>query len=77
MPAGRIDERQTKAYSIFAMAVEAFRRKSWDEAIEGFQETIDILGNDGPSAFYIKLCEQYKEFDPGELWDGVIQMEKK
>ena len=71
------DERQTKAYSIFAMAVEAFRRKSLDEAIEGFQETIDILGNDGPSAFYIKLCEHYKETVPGELWDGVIQMEKK
>ena len=71
------DERQTKAYSIFAMAVEAFRRKSWDEAIEGFQETIDILGNDGPSAFYIKLCEHHKETVPGELWDGVIQMEKK
>jgi hypothetical protein len=61
----------------FTVALELFRKRSWDEAIGEFKETINILGSDGPSEFYIKLCRQNKEFDPGELWDGVILMEKK
>jgi adenylate cyclase len=71
------NEQQRSAYVFFTVALELFRKRSWDEAIEEFQETINILGSDGPSEFYIKLCKQNKEFDPGELWDGVILMEKK
>ena len=71
------NEQQRKAYVVFTVALELFRKRSWDEAIGEFQETINILGSDGPSEFYIKLCRQNKEIDPGELWDGVIAMEKK
>jgi adenylate cyclase len=71
------NEQQRRAYVVFTVALELFRRRSWDEAVEEFQETIDILGSDGPSDFYIKLCRQNKELIPGALWDGVIQMEKK
>jgi adenylate cyclase len=71
------NEQQRKAYVVFTVALELFRKRSWDEAIGEFQETINSLGSDGPSEFYLKLCRQNKEFDPGELWDGVIPMEKK
>lgn len=71
------DEQQMVAFTMFAKALEAFRGQSWDEAIRGFRETIEILGTDGPSDFYIKLCKQNKEIAIGELWDGVIHMEKK
>jgi adenylate cyclase len=71
------NEQQRSAYVFFTVALELFRKRSWDEAIGEFKETINILGSDGPSEFYIKLCRQNKEFDPGELWDGVILMEKK
>jgi adenylate cyclase len=71
------DERQMMAHKIFADALQAFTRRSWDEAIDGFQKTIEILGKDGPSNFYIKLCKYDKEHEPGELWDGVVRMEYK
>jgi adenylate cyclase len=71
------NERQRRAYVVFTVALELFRKRSWDEAIEEFHEAIDILGSDGPSDFYIKLCRHNKELIPGELWDGVIHMEKK
>jgi adenylate cyclase len=71
------DERQMRAYAVFADALSAFTRRSWDEAINGFQKTIEILGEDGPASFYIKLCKYDKEHEPGELWNGVINMEYK
>lgn len=71
------DKRQMEAYALFGMALDAFRRQSWDEAIKGFHETMEILDGDGPSDFYIKLCSYNKDHEPGGLWDPVIHMEKK
>jgi adenylate cyclase len=71
------DEKQRGACAIFAEAMGAFRRQSWDEAIEKFYQCMENLEEDGPSLFYVRLCEQYRENPPGEPWDGVIHMEKK
>ena len=65
------------AYAIFDWALNAFRNQSWDEAIEGFYYAMEILGDDGPSEFYIKLCKENKSFANGELWDGVVRIGKK
>jgi adenylate cyclase len=71
------DERQVEAYAVFGMALDAYRRQSWDEAARGFRETAGILGRDGPSDFYIRLCAYNKDHEPGGVWDPVIHMEKK
>jgi adenylate cyclase len=55
----------------------AFRRQSWNEATEKFHQCIENLGKDGPSLFYVGLCEDYRENPPEEAWDGVVHMEKK
>ncbi|NIO05579.1 MAG: CHASE2 domain-containing protein [Proteobacteria bacterium] len=71
------DEKQRGFCEIFAEAMGAFRRQSWDEATEKFHQCIENLGEDGPSRFYIRLCEQYRQTPPEEPWDGVVHMEKK
>ncbi len=71
------NEQQKKVCGIFAEALDAFRRKSWDEAIQKFNESDKKAGGDRPSLFYINLCRQLKEKPPEELWDGVIHMDKK
>ena len=73
------DETQRQACAIFAEALAAFRRQSWDEAREKFRECIETLEleADGPSQFYITLCEQYLKNPPQETWDGVVTLEKK
>lgn len=71
------DEKQRRACEIFADALSAFRRQSWDEAIEKFNQCIEEFVEDGPSHFYIKLCKNYKMNPPGEPWDEVVHMEKK
>jgi len=71
------DEQQRDACAIFSGALDAFWRRSWDEAIRGFHEAIKVLGKDGPSTFYLDLCEHHKEDPPGESWEGAVHMDKK
>jgi adenylate cyclase len=77
---GRLEESDStlrNACAVFAQALGAFRRQSWDEAIEKFNQSIEAFGEDGPSRFYLRHCENYKKNPPGEPWDAVIHMEKK
>jgi adenylate cyclase len=71
------DDLKRQACAAFAEAREAFKHRSWEEASQKFHQVIDRFGADGPSAFYIKLCEQYQNNPPSESWNGVIRMEKK
>ncbi len=71
------DQKQKTSAEIFADALGAFRRRSWDEAAEKFQRIRENSGSDGPAVFYLKLCEQYEKNPPGENWDGVIVLEEK
>jgi len=71
------DENQRRACALFAEALGAFRRQSWDEAVEQFHQCIETLGKDGPSHFYITLCEQYSKSPAQETWDEVVTLEKK
>ena len=68
---------QTRAIESFAEGLCAFRERSWDAAIDSFRRSLDILGDDEPSRFYIDLCEAHKSKPPQEAWDGVIQMDRK
>jgi len=71
------DEKLRGACAAFAEGLEAFRRRSWEEAMEKFHLTIKNIGEDGPSLFYQELCRQYIENPPEEKWAGVVNMDKK
>jgi adenylate cyclase len=71
------DERQKDACATFAEGLAAFQQGAWDEARGMFQRVNDSLGEDGPSRFYLDLCENYRKSPPDQPWDGVVRMEKK
>lgn len=71
------EEKQRRGCEIFADALNAYRRQSWYEAIEKFNKCREEFKEDGPSLFYINLCEQYKKNPPAEPWNGVVYMDKK
>ena len=68
---------RTGACAIFAEALQAFRRQSWDVAKAKFHQHTKNSGEYGLSNYYLKLCEQYEKNPPGEGWDGVIDLEEK
>jgi adenylate cyclase len=71
------DTAHQKACAFFAEALMAFRKQSWDEAIEKFGRAGECFGQDGPSAFYVRLCREYRANPPGPMWDGAVHMERK
>ena len=75
--ADEVDDTRKKSAENFTQGLDAFRRRSWDEAAEKFHRAIENSPNDGPAHFYAKLCEEYKINSPGDAWDGVIVLEEK
>jgi adenylate cyclase len=74
----QVEQRQREACAIFAEGLTAFRNSSWDQARAAFQKCIDVTENDGPSQFYLTLCDQYLKTPPSEEpWDAVVTLEKK
>jgi adenylate cyclase len=71
------DERLVDLRGKFAAGLESFRRRSFDAAMRIFGETDRCAGGDGPSAFYRRLCGEYRKNPPGEPWDRAIRMDRK
>jgi adenylate cyclase len=70
-------EAQQRACEIFREALSDFKSRSWEKAIENFRESLRVLGQDGPSLFYVRLCESYISNPPEQSWDGLIRMDRK
>ena len=73
------DQQRIKCMT-FAKVLDPFRKGYWkeaEEAIEKFQESIKSYGKDGPSLFFLDLCQKYMKNPPGEPWDGVVRVEGK
>jgi hypothetical protein len=58
-------------------ALGFYGNRSGEEAEEAFRRCLEIEDKDGPSHFYLKLCEESKENPPGEPWDGVVHLDRK
>jgi adenylate cyclase len=71
------NEQQRSLCASFSEALDAFSRQSWEEATGKFNDLMNRCGKDGPSLFYLKLCNQYRAEPPGESWNGVVYIDKK
>ncbi len=76
----RIEEagkHQRNLCTIFTQGLDAYYKQSWEEAIQAFHASTKAHKEDGPSTFYLHLCEKYRTNPPGEMWDGLIHLENK
>jgi len=71
------NEKQRSLGSVFARALDAYQRQSWKEAMHLFQKTTQIYGQDGPSRFYLKLCENNRSKSLSNEWDGTVYLNSK
>jgi adenylate cyclase len=69
--------RRSELLDEFAWALDAFRSRAWDESARGLDKLVERHGNDGPSLFYRKLCDEYRVHPPGQGWSGVVRLDKK
>tara|TARA_B100000683_G_C12441594_1_gene536346 strand:- start:589 stop:1458 length:870 start_codon:yes stop_codon:yes gene_type:complete len=83
---GKTEEDLLTLQSLFHEALDLYRNQKWDEAIEGFNKSLeyenkrfpDLEGKKtNPSLIYIDRCNQFKENPPPEDWDGVFTLTSK
>jgi len=63
--------------AVFTEGLDAYEKQSWEDAIKAFDEVTKTHKEDGPSMFYLHLCEKYKFNPPDEMWDGVVVLHTK
>jgi adenylate cyclase len=70
-------EQQKDLCTIFRQGLNFYYKQSWQQAIKTFYESMKIHKKDGPSTYYLHLCEKHKANPPGEKWDGLIHLQNK
>lgn len=66
-----------KAGKIYSNGIEKYLARQWDEAIDLFNQVLEIIPNDGPSKVYIERCVLFKQTPPPEKWDGRFVLKTK
>ncbi len=61
----------------FALGIEAFCERRWQEAGAAFARVLEVEPGDGPSRFYATRCERLGLDPPGEGWSPTIRIESK
>ncbi len=72
-----VDGRLLETVTLYAQALQAYRNREWDGAIDLFSEALKITPDDGPSAAMLARCRQFKESPPEKDWDGTFAMSSK
>ena len=71
------DEAKVALSETFSRALEAYRGRLWNIAIDLFENILAVNADDGPSLFYLKLCREYILRPPPEEWDGSVTLGAK
>ena len=61
----------------FGRSMQLFNSRDWHSARESFKQCHDEFNQDGPSAYFITLCESYIQQPPKADADLIIQVNKK
>jgi adenylate cyclase len=71
------DLRRPEPVADFAAALEAFERRHWAAAAQGFDAVLARRPLDGPASFYRRCCEQYLSGTAAPTAQGAIRLESK
>jgi adenylate cyclase len=68
---------QKSLCALFSQALDAYERQSWEEAIDLFNQAINVYGKDGPSLFYLKEVQRYRDNPLDAKWNGIVCLNNK
>ena len=61
----------------FAQALHEFNARRFNVAQSGFAQILKQFPLDGPSRYYLNLCERYLAQPPDAAWDGVVRVAER
>jgi adenylate cyclase len=74
---GTLPQKVYDAIDLYNKGMEMFAEHQWKKAMKFFNESLEILPDDGPSKTYIARCEEFMKKPPSKKWDGVYSMKSK
>jgi adenylate cyclase len=63
--------------NFFRYGLKCYRERRWDDAVNAFEEALNLNPADFLSIMYLQRCEHLKKNPPPEDWNGVWVMETK
>lgn len=72
--AGSVETAEVELMQAFASTLAAFRAHQFSAAHAGFADILKCFPLDGPTRYYLLLCERYGAQSPATNWDGVINI---
>jgi adenylate cyclase len=68
---------QKQLVEVFHQALDRFENRDWNQAIEGFKESLSIVKDDAPSQKYLDRSIDSLVNPPPDTWDGVYNLTEK
>jgi len=73
----KVSETFLKMLDIYDKGIQYYKDQDFNEAIDCFEECLNIIPEDPPSVEYRSRCIEYKFNSPGPDWDGITVMTEK
>lgn len=70
-------EQQKRLLEQYNKALNLYKQREWEKALNEFKKALEIVPDDGPSKLYIERCLEYMKNPPPSDWDGVFVMKTK
>ncbi|MGF1614679.1 MAG: CHASE2 domain-containing protein [Gammaproteobacteria bacterium] len=67
-----VDDATRALHVAFARALTTFRAQHFAQARQAFRQLLLRYPQDGPSRFYLELCQRFGQQPPRPDWDGII-----
>lgn len=74
---GEIDTVTKELINKYTIALEAYRSRQWDNAIDLLNACLKIKSNDGPSLRLLDQCHKLKQSPPDINWDSIHTLTSK
>ena len=73
----RVRQWQVELCSRWDNAVELYKEKDWQGALEAFEAILADLPQDRPTLAMVERCRHLRDSPPDPAWDGVMRMSTK
>jgi len=74
---GELNENFKQILPSFNQGLEHYKNQRWQEAMEAFNQVLELDSNDGPSLTYLERCLHFSNNPPPKDWNGVFTLTKK
>ncbi len=74
---GELSENFKKILPVFNQGLESYKNQQWQEAMDHFNQVLEIDPDDGPALTYLERCLHFANDPPSKDWNGVFTLTKK